>query len=315
MLAFPDTRLVKISTPYMKSGVLYQDFKNYWAQDSPDVLLWRAASVLMNPSLKRERLERERRLDPTRYGREYEAEFQEDLDTFLPAAWVDDGVVTGRHELPACDGYTYVLTVDPSGAGLEGDEFVVNVLHAEGEGADRVVVQDLLKAWASRRSGQVDLEGIVGEIAVIANRYRCQKIFGDRYSAGWVKQAFERHDLRYNTDHGLDRSKAYLDAEPLFAQGRIRLLDDPALIRQLKILERRPRPGGRTVVDHPSGHHDDRANALCLGAALAKPPEPDWIVWGGAPGPEDEARRQADADIAGWDDGRLHAAETRWFKQ
>jgi len=40
MLAFPATRLIKISTPYMKSGVLYEDFRRYFGQDSPDVLVW-----------------------------------------------------------------------------------------------------------------------------------------------------------------------------------------------------------------------------------------------------------------------------------
>ena len=38
----------------------------------------------MNPSLKESRLERERRLDPQRFAREYLAEFAEDLDSFLP---------------------------------------------------------------------------------------------------------------------------------------------------------------------------------------------------------------------------------------
>ena len=55
MLNFPRPRLVKISTPYMKGGVLYDDFKK--AQDHPDLLVWRAPSVLqMNPSLGAESL-------------------------------------------------------------------------------------------------------------------------------------------------------------------------------------------------------------------------------------------------------------------
>ena len=47
------------------------------------------------------------------------------------------------------------------------------------------------------------------------------------------------------------------------------ILDHPTLIRELKLLERRPRAGGRTQVDHPSGGHDDHANSLALAAALA----------------------------------------------
>jgi len=54
----------------------------------------------MNPSLKESRLERERRLDPQQFAREYLAEFAEDLDSFLPSLWVDQAVIVGRHELP-----------------------------------------------------------------------------------------------------------------------------------------------------------------------------------------------------------------------
>jgi hypothetical protein len=100
---FPQTTLVKISTPYMKSGILYDDFKNGYGVDNPDLLVWRAPSALMNPSLTPERLARERRLDPARFSREYEAEFTDDLAAFLPSAWVDEAVKIGRHELAPQD--------------------------------------------------------------------------------------------------------------------------------------------------------------------------------------------------------------------
>ena len=41
------------------------------------------------------------------------------------------------------------------------------------------------------------------------------------------------------------------------------------LARELKLLERRPRAGGRDRVDHPTGGHDDFANVVTLAAALA----------------------------------------------
>jgi hypothetical protein len=49
MIGFPTTRLVKISTPYMRGGVLYEDFQSSFGQDDPDLLVWRASSRLMNP--------------------------------------------------------------------------------------------------------------------------------------------------------------------------------------------------------------------------------------------------------------------------
>ena len=48
----------------------------------------------------------------------------------------------------------------------------------------------------------------------------------------------------------------------------MRLLDHPRLVRELKLLERRPRVGGRRS-DYPHGGHDDHPNALALAVALA----------------------------------------------
>ena len=115
MINFAATRLVKVSTPYMRSGVLYDDFTRAFGQEDPDLLVWRAPSLLMNPSLRAERLARAQRLDPLRFAREYLADFAEDLEAFLPAASVDQAVVAGRHELPPRDGARYVGAVDTSG--------------------------------------------------------------------------------------------------------------------------------------------------------------------------------------------------------
>ena len=45
MLNFPQPRLVKISTPYMRGGVLYEDFKNGFGKDNSDLLVWKAPSL------------------------------------------------------------------------------------------------------------------------------------------------------------------------------------------------------------------------------------------------------------------------------
>jgi len=277
MINFPVTRLVKISTPYMKSGILFDDFQRAFGHDDPDLLVWRASTVLMNPSILSARLERERRLDPSRFAREYEAEFAEDLEAFLPVAWVEAAVIPGSHEQPPCENRRYIAACDPSGG--DADAFTLAVVHVEGQGAERRVVHDMMKSWGRTRSTTVDLEGVVREIASILKRYRCSTVYGDRYSAGWIVERFKAEGLRYEVPEYkmpgysepkyLDKATAYLEAEPLFAQGRIELHDHPQLVRELKLLERRPRAGGKTLVDHPSGGHDDHANALCLAAALA----------------------------------------------
>jgi hypothetical protein len=68
-LGFDSPKLIKISTPYMKSGVLWEDHASYYGQDSDDVLVWQASSALMNPTLRDDRLEQVQRLDPSRFAR------------------------------------------------------------------------------------------------------------------------------------------------------------------------------------------------------------------------------------------------------
>jgi hypothetical protein len=53
MLGFPAPRLVRVSTPYMRSGVLWDDFRKGWGQDNPDLLVWKAAMATMNPTSSR----------------------------------------------------------------------------------------------------------------------------------------------------------------------------------------------------------------------------------------------------------------------
>jgi hypothetical protein len=267
MLAFPSPKLVKISTPYMRSGVLHDDFRKAFGKDDPDLLVFKSPTALMNPTITAARLERERRLDPVRFAREYEAEFADDVDAFLPGAWVDDAVAEGRRELPPKRSHDYLAAVDPSGGGA--DSFTLSVCHMEGAGARLKIVQDVIRGWGGKRrdAAAADLQAVVDEIAAIIARFHLAEVHGDAYAAGWTRQAFLRAGVIYRESE-LTKSEAYLEAEPLFAQGRIELLDNPVLVRELKLLERRPRPGGRDQVDHPHGGHDDHANAACLAAAL-----------------------------------------------
>src|SRR5207302_1698826 len=150
-----------------------------------------------------ERLERERRLDPARFAREYLADFAEDVDTFLPSAWVDAAVQVGRHELPPQHGCRYLAAVDASGGGP--DAFTLSVVHAEGNGADRRVAQDVMRGWSKPRDGATDLEGAVQQIATIVRSYGISTIYGDRYARGWVREAFKRHGIRYEDANVRDK--------------------------------------------------------------------------------------------------------------
>ncbi|HEY3246822.1 MAG TPA: hypothetical protein VGK88_00845 [bacterium] len=253
MLGFASPKLLKISTPYLKSGVLWDDAQRF-GQDDPDRLVWKASTALMNPSIAAARLARERRIDPRRYEREYEAEFVDDLQAFLAEAWVSAGVVEGRGDLPPQPGVFYRAAVDPSGGGP--DTFAFAVGHNHGE---RLVV-DCLRGW---KAIGANLSAVVAEIAGILRTYECRAVTGDKYAAGWVRERFADTGIAYE-ESPRDKSAAYLELEPLLAQGRVELPDHPQLRRELHSLEKRALPGGRTRIDHPRGGHDDYANVVAL---------------------------------------------------
>jgi hypothetical protein len=62
----------------------------------------------------------------------------------------------------------------------------------------------------------------------------------------------------------LDKSSIYMEVLPAFAERRVTLIDDKRLITELRMLERKPRTGGKAdMVDHAPNMHDDAANAAC----------------------------------------------------
>ena len=265
MIGFERARLIKISTPYLRSGILYQDYTNHYAKDSEDILVWTSDTVTMNPSISEKRLERERRLDPLRYEREYEAQFVSDVESFIPIAWVEAARIRDRHELPPQPRLRYAAGVDVSG-GAGKDAFALSICHLEG---DRVV-QDLLKSW--RRQ---ELEATVREVAEICFRYRVFEVWGDRYASNWTVEAFRRmrvsyrNPLDYKTRNYLDRSALYQQLEPLFATHRIDILDNEPLCRELMLLERANKAGGKPRIDHPRRGSDDLSNSLAAAAVAA----------------------------------------------
>jgi hypothetical protein len=91
--------------------------------------------------------------------------------------------------------------------------------------------------------------------------YGITTVQSDKYAGAWVVEAFSRHGIAVVQD-AEPKSALYLAALPVLTAQRCDLLDVPRLRSQLTALERRRRAGGRDIVDHPLGGHDDVSNAV-----------------------------------------------------
>jgi hypothetical protein len=255
-LASTGGKLIIISSPYGQSGALWDLRRKHYGNEDSDTLVWQASAPVMNPTLPANYLRRMEQDDPEAYRSEVLGEFRAGLSTLLDPEAIQACVATDRLELPPVSGIQYKAFVDPSGG--RRDAFTLAIGHKDGE---RGVV-DVIRAWPA----PFNPSGVVAECADLLDAYRVSRIFGDRYAGEWPREAFREHGIQYALAER-NRSELYL-AMVAFANGaRIELPDDPALLSELRMLERRRGPSGKDRVDHPSGRHDDRANAV---AGLAR---------------------------------------------
>ena len=102
---------------------------------------------------------------------------------------------------------------------------------------------------------------MVREFSETLKSYGLYTVTGDRYASLWPRERFETHGISYRVAD-MNKSEYYQAFLPILNSGRAELIEHKKLIRQLCSLERRTARGGRDSIDHPSGQHDDLANAI-----------------------------------------------------
>jgi hypothetical protein len=252
-------QLLCITTPFSKSGYVWDTFSRYWGKDDARVLVWRAASKTMNPLLDEVMIAEALERDEVSARSEWLAEFREDVSAFITREAIGRVVAAGRGELAPRlgEGGDYRAFCDmASGAGQ--DSATLAVCHAEQdeEGDPVIVVVDAIR----EHRPPFDPGVVVAEFSEVVRSYGLAAVHGDRFGYGFVTEAFRACGVEYIP---CERSKSelYRDLLPLLMAGRVELPDDPRLVEQLHNLERRAGAAGREAIDHGRGH-DDRINAV-----------------------------------------------------
>ena len=158
---------------------------------------------------------------------------------------------SGVHERPPERAHGYIAFVDTSGG--SSDAMTLAIAHKEGE-------TEILDAVRERRP-PFSPEAVTEEYAELIKKYRCTKVYGDRYGGEWPREQFQKYGVNYEPAERT-KSELYKDLLPLLNSRAIDLLDNERLVSQLVSLERRTTRGGRDSIDHLPGAHDDLANAV-----------------------------------------------------
>lgn len=250
--------LLLASSPYSKRGALYRAFRENYGRDGARVLVWRGASLEMNPSLDPGVVALAYEEDPASAAAEYGAEFRNDIAAFVAREVVDGCTVPGRFELPPVSSAHYVAFVDPSGG--SADSMTLAVAHLED---DRAVLDAVREA-----KPPFSPEGVVADFAALLKTYHVTSVTGDRYAGEWPREQFRKQGIAYDLAEK-PKSDLYRELLPVLNSGKAELLDLPRLAAQLCGLERHTARGGRDSIDHAPGGHDDLANAAAGALLLA----------------------------------------------
>lgn len=260
-LATVGGKLVAITSPYARKGWCYNSYKKHFGNDKSKVLVINAPSRTFNPNLPQSVIDDAMAEDLAAAKSEYLGEFRDDVGAFVPREVVERLVIRGRLELMRERKVRYVAFCDVSGG--RSDASALAIAHRDG----RKVIVDLAKVWKSPSNPHQVISAMADEL----RKFEIRKITGDNYSAEFVCRSFEANGLNYIKAEK-PKSALYLELLSRMCSNEIELLDIPMLVDQLAGLERRTRSGGKDIVDHPQGGHDDLANAVAGVAEVASKP-------------------------------------------
>jgi hypothetical protein len=250
MATVPGSMLLCASSPYARRGALWDAHAKWYGVEDAPVLVWRASTQTMNPTVSDFFIQEAYERDPASAAAEYGAEFRTDVERLLTreavTACVDEGVFERPHERK----HNYIAFVDPSGS--SNDAFTLAIAHKE----NKTCLLDLLR----EHNPPFSPEAVISEYASILKKYRLSSVHGDKYAGEFVAELFRKNGVNYMPSERT-KSEIYIDTVPAINSGALTLLDNNKLIAQLIGLERRARAGGRDTIDHGPGAHDDLCNA------------------------------------------------------
>ena len=258
LATIPESVLLGISTPYSRTGMLWEQYKNYFGKEGGP-LIWLAPTRMMNPTIDGRLIERALQEDPQAAKAEWEAEWRDDIEAFISPESIEAVTILGRYELPRVSDVQYFGFVDPSGG--RQDSFTLAITHKNAEGR---IILDVLR----ERRPPFQPSTVVAEFSGTLKAFGVTNVEADKYAGEWVPEAFRAHGITVEPAK-MTASEIYLNFLPMVSNGSVELLDEKRLRSQLTGLERRARSGGKDLITHYQGGHDDLANAAAGACVMA----------------------------------------------
>lgn len=284
---FPDAKIIGISSPWNRGGILYQRFeagtngRHILCEECrrgarvPDCLgcekariphqnriILYSTTAISNPIVAKAWLQAESNKDPRAFDRECLARFQDSLSGFLTSALIEKARARGVVRRDPIKGSYYVAAIDPA---FRRDAFGFTIVHAD---PAKGIVQDYVQRWFDPTGSPQSPAEIFREIAAVLRQYGIGSVHTDQYTIEALNYIAQQHgfSLEEVTFSSESKAEIYGNLQQLLRQGRLVLLDDDETIKELKAIEKKLTSNGKITIGAPEGQHDDMATVIAIAA-------------------------------------------------
>jgi phage FluMu gp28-like protein len=283
MLIATNGRFTIVSTPFGKRGLFWEQYKFAVDQKdvNPNVHAYDLFPSTISPLISKEDMERERlNLTGLEFQQEYEGQFIEEVDTYLPLALIEQCVDPALTLIETGEpGKQYYVGVDFA---KQRDESVVVLLE---RATDSILIVRHIATWT-----QIDYSDQVGRIGQLAKKFPIISGRADQTGVGEVVMEDVRK-VAPNIQGVIFTAQTKVELatglRTLLEQKQLLLPDEKKLKLQLNSLRYQVGKTGNLLFESPDKEriHDDYLWALalaCYAARLGGTPEGLFALRGAA---------------------------------
>jgi hypothetical protein len=288
-LQFPNAKQFIGTTPWAEQGIAFEEYKagtegrklkcddckvakaelcTHPLEDRDEhegVLVIHASTAAMgNPLITRKKLIQIEKRDPDAFPRESLAQTLKSVSGWLSPDKVDASIDAGIQERKRLPRVEYVAAMDPA---FRKDSFAFTIVHHDRQ---KGIVQDYVEYWTPSKAEALKPGTILDSIKAKLDEYGLGSVYSDQYQLESLQQLALDRNFVINGYDFTGKSKGQITGsfKVLVNQARLRLLDNEAVIDQLKQLQRRVLQSGNVQIAAPPGKHDDLAMVLILAARI-----------------------------------------------
>lgn len=260
--------LIKLSSPGIKQGVLYGEYKKDREGELPGTYaVFKAPSWVMTPTevVPDAEFVEEHGLDPDSFDQEYRGNFADSLSFFITPEYIDLAIIKKANFMaPEGGGIKYAAAID---AAFKGDAFTFSITAYS---QDRIR-QYVSKGWRGTRQKPVSSYEVAEYVRNMCKVFNIDEVAADQYAFQPLREIFNTYGvtLKEYTFTPTFKRKIYFNLKKLIHSKQADLLDNEIQTRELKELVVEQGQSGNIKIGHPTGGTDDYADSLAISAFLA----------------------------------------------